>query len=227
MLISWGEEYLYGLVPYGFIGKKQSHTPHLFHFWISTLSPPLEQPLWLYSFSSSFSLISVLYSSWCVSTCLFFCVPPFLTPAPCGAMCRFADFLPKFISFWWWSAGCLTCALFQSIGKLESFSAAATKRSSLLSSLCQGDNLYCSPIQPPSLYFIQGNKYTRVCLIFFHCAAVPLKRSFYVKRFCTNYSSWLLTCLCWNSIWNPDSGIQTAFWFYVNGIPELFYTLSK
>lgn len=114
-----------------------------------------------------------------------------------------------------------TCALFQSIGKLERFQQLSLKvKPSFLS-------LHCFPIQPPSLYFIQGNKYTRVFLVFFHSAAVPLKRSFYVKPFCTNYSSWLLTGWCWNSIWNPDFGIQSAFCFCVNGIPELFYPLSK
>lgn len=117
--------------------------------------------------------------------------------------------------------------LFSVHWKITKISAAVTEGQAFFSLCAKGTISTVSPFSHQVFYFIQGNKYTRVFLVCFHSAAVPLKRSFYVKPFCTNYSSWLLTGWCWNSIWNPDFGIQSAFCFCVNGIPELFYPLTK
>lgn len=121
---------------------------------------------------------------------------PFLTTAPCGAVCHLADFDIKIfiLLIVMFFRMFFTCALFQSIGELERFSAAAIKRPSLLLSLCQGDNLHCPLTQLPSLYFICKNKCTGGFVGFTHLTPAPLNQSFYIKPFYTNYSSGLLTC---------------------------------
>lgn len=120
-----------------------------------------------------------------------------------------------------------TCALFQSIGELERFSAAAIKRPSLLLSLCQGDNLHCPLTQLPSLYFICKNKCTGGFVGFTHLTPAPLNQSFYIKPFYTNYSSGLLTCQRQIGIWNHALVSRLPFAFHENGVSELVYAGGK
>jgi len=99
----------------------------------------------------------------------------FLTTAPRGVVCHLADFYIKIaiLLIVMFFRMCFTCALFQSMGELERFSAAVTERPSLLFSLCQGDSLSRPLTQLPSLYFIQENKCTTGFVGFTHPAPVP------------------------------------------------------
>lgn len=174
MLISWAEKYLYDLVPYGFIGKKVTYTSFIPLPIFCLFSQPPKQPVWLYSFSSSSSPVSFFYSSWYIPSCLFcLCVSlPYHCPTWSSVpSCWFYIKIHILLIVMFFRVS-FTCALFQSMGELERFSAAATKRLSLHFSLCQGDNLYCPLTLLPSLYFIRENKRTRELVGFTHRATL-------------------------------------------------------
>lgn len=108
--------------------------------------PPPEQPRWLYySLSSSSSLISFLHSSWYISSCLFCLWASFPCSCPTWGSVPSCCFPVKINILWMrmFPRFASTCALSQPIGELETFSAAANRRQSFLSSLCHQDNLCC------------------------------------------------------------------------------------